>query len=160
MTHPHSYKNISDRVPALSLLVPIVMLLVLLAAFQPDKGDNPIKKTRARTQHRKNGTSSAPQQENPKTWKWEYALPESVGLSSKKIGRLISLLKQKKTKKLLIIKDDKIVCEWYAPGYEDSVRRHYCASLSKALVGGMSLLLALNDQLIFPDAPACNYIVP
>lgn len=99
-------------------------------------------------------------QKELKKFEWEYAKPESVGLSSKKIDSLIILHKKMKTKKLLIIKDDKIICEWYAPGSEDSVGQHYAASLSKALVGGMSLLVALNDQLIFPDAPACNYIIP
>ena len=104
--------------------------------------------------------ANAPVQEQHKAFEWTYAKPESVGLSSDKISDLIALQKSKETKKLLIIKDDKIICEWYAAGYEDSVRRHGSASLAKALVAGMSLLVALDDGLIFPDAPACNYIIP
>lgn len=110
------------------------------------------------TFHNGNENGITTEQEKLKSFEWEYVIPESVGISSEKINSLIALHKKKKTKKLLIIKDDKIICEWYAPGFEDSVRAHYTASLAKALVGGMSLLVALNDRLIFPDAPACNYI--
>jgi len=34
--------------------------------------------------------------------------------------------------------------EWYAPGW-DADKKHGTASLAKALVGGMSLVLALDD---------------
>lgn len=35
---------------------------------------------------------------------------------------------------------------------------HGTASMAKALVGGMSLLVAMSDGLIAPDDPACKYI--
>jgi CubicO group peptidase (beta-lactamase class C family) len=35
---------------------------------------------------------------------------------------------------------------------------HYTASLAKALVGGMSLLLALNDGRLRVDDPVCRYV--
>lgn len=91
-------------------------------------------------------------------FKWQTVIPENQGMSSQKLIDLKEALADKDTKKLLIIKNDKIVLEWFAPGWEDSVRRHYSASLAKALVGGMSLLIALNDTLIFPDMPVCELI--
>ncbi len=90
-------------------------------------------------------------------FEWETASPESQGLSSKKLNEAKEILAQKGTQALLIIRNDRIVYEWYAPG-RDANQRHYSASLAKAVVGGMSLMLALNDELIFVDAPACYYI--
>ncbi|NQT00806.1 MAG: serine hydrolase, partial [Planctomycetes bacterium] len=66
-------------------------------------------------------------------------------------------LAAKGTKTLLVIKNDKIVYEWYASGWRP-VQRHYTASLAKALVGGVSLMFALNDGRLSIDEPACKYI--
>lgn len=94
-------------------------------------------------------------QEQP--FEWKTASPESQGFSSKGFDLARKVLEAKGTKKLLVIRNDEIIYEWYAP--EDGpAKRHYTASLAKALVGGMSLLLALNDGLLFPDSPACYYI--
>jgi len=88
---------------------------------------------------------------------WQTVSPESRGLSSAVLDAAKDTLAVKGTKALLIIKDDAIVYEWYAPGHGPD-KRHYTASLAKALVGGMSLLLALNDGLMSEDTPACLYI--
>ncbi|MFC2124090.1 serine hydrolase [Bacteroidota bacterium] len=88
---------------------------------------------------------------------WESATPESQGISSEILDDVSDSLFSRKTKKLLIIRNDKIILERYADGYEDP-KAHYTASLAKALVGGMSLLLAIQDGYIYPDATACNYI--
>ncbi len=47
--------------------------------------------------------------------------------------------------------------EWYAPGW-DANRPHGTASMAKALVGGMSLAVAMSDGRISPDDPASKYI--
>lgn len=91
-------------------------------------------------------------------FKWRRATPESVGVSSDKLGHLAGNLERQRTHKLVIIKNDRIIFEWYAPDHEGLDKNHYCASMSKSLVSGLSLLLALNEQYIFPDAPACHYI--
>jgi CubicO group peptidase (beta-lactamase class C family) len=91
-------------------------------------------------------------------FEWQYADPESQGMSAVKLSALVQDLSSKGTRKLLIIRNDKIVCEWFAPGFEDSVSGHYTASLAKAIVGGMSLIAAIQDGYILPDEPACNYI--
>jgi CubicO group peptidase (beta-lactamase class C family) len=84
--------------------------------------------------------------------------PQAMGMSSIVLDDMNEALKQKGTQKLLIIKNDHIVYEWFAEGWQDSVCGHYCASLAKALVGGMSLMVALDNELLFPDMPVCAVI--
>jgi CubicO group peptidase (beta-lactamase class C family) len=95
---------------------------------------------------------------DPDDFRWEYSKPEDQGFSSSGLDKLVKELSFRGTKKLLIIRNDKIVCEWFAPGSEDSVSKHYSASLAKALVGGISLLAAMDDGYIHPEEPACNLI--
>lgn len=92
------------------------------------------------------------------SFKWEYAQPESEGLSSQKLDSMIVNLAQRGTKKLLVIKNDKIILEWFATGFEDAAKKHYTASLVKSLVSGMSLLAVLDDDRMFLDEAACNFI--
>ena len=51
-------------------------------------------------------------------FKWEYADPESLGVSGRKLDSLADSLIASGTKKLLIIKGDKIICERYAEGLQ------------------------------------------
>jgi CubicO group peptidase (beta-lactamase class C family) len=90
-------------------------------------------------------------------FEWKSARPESQGVSSAKFENLTKSLAAKNTKALFVVRNDRIVCEWYAKGHGPD-KKHYTASLAKALVGGMSLLVALNDGLIAADDPACKYI--
>ena len=62
-----------------------------------------------------------------------------------------------KTTALLVIHRDKVICEWYAPGH-DARRLQGTASLAKAIVGGMSLMVAMQDGRIGPDDLASRYI--
>src|SRR5690606_4273377 len=103
---------------------------------------------------------STPEQEivEPQPFQWEYASPESQGLSSQKLDEMSRNLAEKGTKKLLIIKNDKIVYDYFANGWGDDERKHYTASLAKALVGGLSLMAAMDDGYISLDAAAFNYI--
>ena len=94
----------------------------------------------------------------PKSFQWETVSPESQGMSSQKLNLMRDVLAEKGTKKLLIIRNDKIVYQWFAKGWEDSVRTHYTASLAKAIVSGMSLLGALDDGYIHLDDAACQYV--
>lgn len=87
---------------------------------------------------------------------WGNASPEEEGYSSQKIQAMRDTLAAHKTTSILVISNDKIILEWYAPGWER--KQHGTASLAKALVGGMSLLLALNDGRMQVDDPACKFI--
>jgi CubicO group peptidase (beta-lactamase class C family) len=88
---------------------------------------------------------------------WLAATPESQGLSGKKLKALRAGLAAKGTKALLIIRNDHVVCEWYAPGHS-AEKPHYTASLAKALVGGLSLAVALGDGRIALDDPAASFV--
>jgi len=88
---------------------------------------------------------------------WERSSCETQGLDEGRLKALTDDLAKRGTQALLVIRHDRIVWEWYAPG-RDAHTRHYTASLAKALVGGMSLLVALSDGRMGVDDPACKYI--
>lgn len=88
---------------------------------------------------------------------WQTAIPESQGLSSTKLNALWDDLARRHTTALLVVRNDRIVFEKYAAGW-DASKRHGTASLAKALVGGLSLAVALTDGKIALDDPAAKYI--
>ncbi|MFH1069241.1 MAG: serine hydrolase [Candidatus Glassbacteria bacterium] len=90
-------------------------------------------------------------------FEWQAATPGQCGFDSLKLARMIDTLAARNTKSLLVIRRDRIVCEWYGNGQQPG-GRHYTASLAKALVGGMSLLLALDDGRLRPEDPAYKFI--
>lgn len=90
-------------------------------------------------------------------FEWEQATPESQGLSSAKLKALEASLASRKTAALLVIRNDKIVHEWYAETHS-ATQPHYTASLAKALVGGVSCAVAMTDGKIALDDLASKYI--
>jgi CubicO group peptidase (beta-lactamase class C family) len=88
---------------------------------------------------------------------WQTATPESQGLSGVKLDALKDTLAALKTHAFLVIRNDKIVYEWYAEGYGPA-KPHGTASLAKAVVGGLSLAVALTDGRIALDDKAAVYI--
>lgn len=94
---------------------------------------------------------------NQSEFEWKKASPESQGMSSEKLDNMWYTLKKKRTHALIIIRNDHIVFERYANGYSRT-KKHSTAGLARSLVGGISLLVALNDGLIGIDEPACKYI--
>jgi CubicO group peptidase (beta-lactamase class C family) len=90
-------------------------------------------------------------------FQWQEATPESQRMSSARLEAARAELEKRDTKTLLIIRHDRIVYEWYAAGC-GRTKPHYTASLAKALVGGVSLDVAINDGLLKPDDPAWKYI--
>lgn len=90
---------------------------------------------------------------------WETAEPQSQRISPDRLDALRDVLASRRTRTLLIIRGDRIVYEWYAPGFPPT-RKHYTASLAKSLVGGLALALALQDGLIGLNDFACDYIRP
>src|SRR5436190_14897657 len=70
-------------------------------------------------------------------FEWASSSPEHQGLSSSALASFRQSLAEHSTKALLIIRNDRIVQEWYAAGHS-ATQTHYTASMAKALVGGMS----------------------
>jgi CubicO group peptidase (beta-lactamase class C family) len=66
-------------------------------------------------------------------------------------------MKDRQTTALLVVRHDHVVFERYAAGF-DRHTPHSTASMAKALVGGVSLMLAMHDGRISPDDPAWGYV--
>jgi CubicO group peptidase (beta-lactamase class C family) len=88
---------------------------------------------------------------------WQSAPPEEHNLVAGKLATMWDDLAQRGTAALLIARSDRIVYERYADDWHGD-KRHYTASLAKAVVGGLALALAMDDGLIAPDDPAHHYI--
>lgn len=87
---------------------------------------------------------------------WQSAPPESQGLSTPKLDVLRDGL-TKTSKTLYIVRNDRVVYEWYAPDWS-AEKPHFTASLAKALVGGVTCAVAMTDGKISLDDPAAKYI--
>ena len=61
------------------------------------------------------------------------------------------------SKSLLVIRNDKIVVEWYAADHGPD-KPHYTASMAKALVAGLSLGVALSDGRLSLDDRAARHV--
>ena len=83
-------------------------------------------------------------------FEWREASPADVGMSAEKVEAARKSLEAHGTSALLIIRHDRIVCEWYGAGQAID-KPHGTASLAKALVGGVSLALAISDGKLHPD---------
>jgi CubicO group peptidase (beta-lactamase class C family) len=92
-----------------------------------------------------------------KPFAWRVSKPENEGVSSSKLGELKDRLAAKGTKALLVIRNDAIVYEWYSADHAPT-RTHYTASMAKALVGGVSLGVALSDGRLALDDAAAKYV--
>lgn len=90
-------------------------------------------------------------------FQWEPAPPESLGFDAAKLAAAVTRVGAAHTTTLLVVRHGKIAAEWYAPQYSRQ-RTHYTASLAKMLVGGLSLMLAMQDGRIHPDDRACQYV--
>jgi len=90
-------------------------------------------------------------------FEWETTAPESQGFSSSKLEALRADLAARRTKALLVVRSDRIVCEWYAPGHAAD-KTHGTASLAKAVVGGLSLAVAMSDGRMALDDRAAKFI--
>lgn len=82
--------------------------------------------------------------------------PENHGLSTARLDLLREKISSE-TKALLIIRNDKMVYEWYANDQPPEAK-HYTASLAKAVIGGMSFAVASNDGHITLDDPASKFV--
>src|SRR6516225_2571498 len=78
------------------------------------------------------------------TFEWRSDTPQGQGMSREKLDSLKDELARRKTHAFLVIRNDKIVYEWYAAGH-GADKKHGAASLSKPTVAGLALGLLLSD---------------
>lgn len=94
---------------------------------------------------------------NATAFEWQTATPESQGMSQEKLDRLKDEMVKRRTRALLIVRNDRVVYQWYAAG-NDPAKVQGTASLAKALVGGLSLGVAMTDGRIALDDPVAKYV--
>jgi CubicO group peptidase (beta-lactamase class C family) len=88
---------------------------------------------------------------------WKSITPQQAGLDAGALNTWKDALAASGTSGLLVVRRGSVAFEWYSPnGGVD--KPHGTASMAKALVGGMSLLVALSDGKIGPDDLAAKYI--
>src|ERR1051326_1461084 len=85
------------------------------------------------------------------------ALAAQTSFDIAKLDAVRANLAAKNTRALYIVKDGNVVLEWYADG-QNAATRQGEASLSKALVGGLSLMIAMSDGRIHAADAAARYI--
>jgi CubicO group peptidase (beta-lactamase class C family) len=90
-------------------------------------------------------------------FEWQTDTPERQGLSKPELDALKASLAARNTKALLVIRNDRIVYEWYAPDHSRT-KTHYSASTAKALVGGVSLAVAISDGHIALDDLVSKFV--
>jgi CubicO group peptidase (beta-lactamase class C family) len=90
-------------------------------------------------------------------FEWRPAAPEREGVSKEKLDALKDELARRKTSAFLVVRNDKVVYEWYAPGHGPD-KKHGAASLSKATVAGLALALALGDGKLKLDTPVAELV--
>lgn len=88
---------------------------------------------------------------------WRKASPVSQGMDEAKLEVMKDALPSRGTKAFLVIRNDRIVYEWYQQDHGPD-KQHYTASMAKAIVGGVSLAAAMSDGLITLDDRATKYI--
>ena len=91
------------------------------------------------------------------TMEWATISPTQAGLDPVKLEAWRSSLAAHRTTGLIVIRRGRIALEWYAPEW-NADRPHGTASMAKALVGGMSLTVAMSEGLIAPGDLASKYI--
>jgi CubicO group peptidase (beta-lactamase class C family) len=99
------------------------------------------------------------QETSPPPFDWLAAPPPEHGLSPESLEALRAGLAANGTKALLVVRNDRIVLEWYAEGHS-ATKPHYTASMAKALVGGVSVAIAMSDGRMKLDDPASKFIRP
>ncbi|MBI5771443.1 MAG: serine hydrolase [Verrucomicrobia bacterium] len=88
---------------------------------------------------------------------WRADAPEAHGLATVRLDALRDHLAAHGTKAFLLVRDDRIVSEWYAADHA-ATKTHYSASMAKALVGGIAVAVALSDGRFTLDDPVEKFV--
>ena len=90
-------------------------------------------------------------------FEWRTASPPSQGMSAARLDALKEELAKRKTHAFLVVRNDRIVFEWYAAGHGPD-KKHGVASLSKPTVAGLALALLLGDGKLKLDTPVASLV--
>src|SRR5437764_218539 len=81
----------------------------------------------------------------------------TVTIAPRMLHALREDLAARRTLAFLVVRNDRVVYEWYARGVTADTKQG-TASLAKALVGGLSLGVAITDGRIGLDDPAAKFL--
>jgi CubicO group peptidase (beta-lactamase class C family) len=88
---------------------------------------------------------------------WQSATPDSQGVSGPKLNAIREELARRRTRAFIVVRNDRIVYEWYALKVTAETKQG-TASLAKAVIGGLSLGLAISDGKVRLDDRAATFI--
>jgi len=88
---------------------------------------------------------------------WLPASPESQSVSRKALDELKDRLAAANTKAFLAVRNDRVILEWYAQDHS-ATAKHYTASMAKAIVGGLSVAVAVTDRRLALDDRVSGYV--
>lgn len=88
---------------------------------------------------------------------WTTGSPEDQGLDSGRLESAWQVLAERGSNTFLVARRGELVFERYA-GEWAADKRHYTASLAKAIIGGLSLALAIDDGLVDPDDLVARFV--
>ncbi len=88
---------------------------------------------------------------------WPVATPADYGLSAARLEGAWRVMELNRSTTFLVIRSDHVIFERYAQGYSRTTP-HYTASLAKALIGGLSLMVATSDGRISANDPAARFV--
>jgi CubicO group peptidase (beta-lactamase class C family) len=93
----------------------------------------------------------------PQAFDWQTASAESQSVSGKALDDLKDRLAATNTKAFLVVRNDRVIHEWYASDHS-ATAKHYTASMAKAIVGGLSIAVALTDRRLALDDYVSNQL--
>lgn len=88
---------------------------------------------------------------------WQTATPAEEGMSAGRLQRLTSDLAHHGTKVFIVVRNNHIVWEWYAPGVNPNYR-FGTAAMAKAATASIVMATALSDGYLKLTDPAAKYI--
>src|SRR5688572_9330279 len=93
----------------------------------------------------------------PRAFDWQAASPESQSVSGRALDDLKDRLAAANTKAFLVVRNDRVIHEWYRSDHS-ATAKHYTASMAKAIVGGLSIAVALTDRRLALDDHISNQV--
>jgi CubicO group peptidase (beta-lactamase class C family) len=87
----------------------------------------------------------------------EGSIPESQGMSAPLLDALRDSLVSRKTNSLVVIRHDRIIYEWYAPG-QSPTDLNDTGSMAQVVVGCLSLAVVLSDGRLSLDDRVSKYV--
>jgi len=88
---------------------------------------------------------------------WETATPASAGLDGEKLAALTAELAEKGTRAFIVVRNGKIVAEYYAADYRPD-RPHFVAAMGKFITAAMAVGVNIADGRMSVDDSLREYI--